>query len=58
MTILSFSYEGSKQLWQLDDNTLLMEELSLWQAELEALQLRFNVSVSKENYQRALLQDF
>jgi len=58
MTILSFSYQGSKQLWQLDDNTLLMEELSLWQAELEALQLRFNVSVSKEHYQRALLQAF
>jgi len=58
MTILSFSYEGSKQLWQLDDNTLVMEELSLWQAELEALQLRFNVSVSLEDYQRELLQAF
>jgi len=58
MTILSFSYEGSKQLWQLDDNTLVMEELSLWQAELEALQLHFNVRVTKEDYQRRLLQAF
>lgn len=58
MTILNFSYQGSKQLWQLDDNTLVMEELSLWQAELEALQLRFNISVSIEDYQRGLLRAF
>lgn len=30
MIVLNFSYEGSEQLWQLDDNTLMMEDLCTW----------------------------
>lgn len=58
MIILDFSYQGSKQLWQLDDNTLVMEELALWQAELDALQQCFNTHVSHQDYQRDFLKDF
>ena len=58
MIILNFSYQGSKQLWQLDDNTLVMEELALWQAELEALQSRFNIELSVDDYQPELLENF
>lgn len=56
MVILNFAYQGSKQLWQLDDNTLMMDELAQWQAELETLQRRFNIHVSLDDYQTKLLQ--
>ncbi|MGH1370408.1 MAG: DUF3087 family protein [Cellvibrionaceae bacterium] len=58
MVILNFSYAGSEQLWDLDDNTLVMEELRLWRAELEQQQQRFQVEVALEDYQRELLKDF
>lgn len=58
MIILNFSYEGSEQLWQLDDNTLVMEELRGWKADLEQLKQRFNVEVSLEDYRRELLRNY
>ena len=58
MIILNFSYEGSEQLWQLDDNTLVMDELRGWKADLEQLKQRFNVEVSLEDYHRELLRNY
>ncbi len=58
MTVLNFSYAGSEQLWQLDDNTLVMEELRGWQAELEELKQRFDVQVALEDYRRELLKRY
>jgi hypothetical protein len=55
MIILNFSYAGSEQLWQLDDNTLVMDELRVWKADLEELKQRFNVETSLEDYKRELL---
>lgn len=58
MIVLNFSYAGSEQLWQLDDNTLVMEELRGWQAELDDLKQRFKVEVALEDYQRELLKNY
>ncbi len=58
MIILNFSYAGSEQLWQLDDNTLVMEELRGWKANLEQLKQRFNVETSLEDYHRELLRNY
>lgn len=58
MAVLNFSYAGSEQLWQLDDNTLVMEELRGWQAELEELKQRFDVQVTLEDYRRELLKRY
>lgn len=58
LTILSFSYAGSRMLWQLDDNTLMMSELnqadSALQQQIEAL----GASISADQYQRDLLARF
>ena len=32
---IHYSYAGSRLLWQLDDNTIVMEELSIQQTELD-----------------------
>lgn len=59
MVILSFSYAGSKQLWQLDDNTLIMDELQGWQAQLAEQQQRYGIAeVSETEYRRELLKAF
>lgn len=58
MIILSFSYAGSEQLWNLDDNTLVMDELQGWQRELDALKQRFNIKAAPEDYSRERLKQY
>jgi len=45
MTIIQFSYSGSRLLWQLDDNTIVMDELAVEQAKLDALAAKHNVNL-------------
>ena len=58
MIALHFCYQGSRQLWQLDDNTITMSELARWIEQLEAQQAAHNISVSLEEYRRDLLKQF
>lgn len=58
MTAIQYSYAGSRQLWQLDDNTITMDDLAMWQAELDALACKYQVEIKAENYQEALLQKY
>jgi len=58
MTALAFSYAGSRQLWSLDDNTLVMDDLNLWEQELKDLQERYGFSVVAGDYDRAILTEF
>lgn len=58
MLAIQFSYSGSKQLWTLDDNTITMDDLSLWQAELDNLAKEHNVSLDVEQYNEQLLNQF
>ncbi|WP_440053732.1 DUF3087 domain-containing protein [Pseudoalteromonas sp. T1lg65] len=58
ITAIQYSYDGSRQLWQLDDNTITMEELSVWQAELDALKSKYQLDVSGADYQESMLEKF
>lgn len=58
MLAIQFSYTGSKQLWELDDNTITMDELVVWQAELDALAKRFQVHLDVTQYNAKLLKAF
>ncbi|KZN50792.1 DUF3087 domain-containing protein [Pseudoalteromonas luteoviolacea] len=58
MLAIQYSYSGSRQLWHLDDNTITMEELSLWQAELEGLAQAHNVNLDIELYDERILREF
>lgn len=55
---LQYSYAGSRQLWQLDDNTLTMDDLALKQAELDALAEKFNVTLNADDYDASILTSF
>ncbi|GAA5316741.1 MAG: DUF3087 domain-containing protein [Candidatus Pelagadaptatus aseana] len=58
MVILNYCYKASEQLWQLENNTLVMEELHKWMADLELWQKKYNVQPSLEDYQRELLSRY
>lgn len=58
LTALQFSYAGSRLLWQLDDNTIVMEELAIAQAELDSLAQKYQLNPKAENYEPSLLDKF
>lgn len=55
---LQYSYAGSRLLWRLDDNTIVMDDLAIAQAELDALCAKFNVSLKIEDYDPSSLKNF
>ncbi|KPH64564.1 DUF3087 domain-containing protein [Pseudoalteromonas sp. NEC-BIFX-2020_002] len=55
---IHYSYAGSRLLWQLDDNTITMDELAIKQAELDSVAAKFNVSLDANNYDPAILKQF
>ncbi|MEO2268380.1 DUF3087 domain-containing protein [Pseudoalteromonas sp. YIC-656] len=54
---LQFNYSGCRQLWQLDDNTITMEELAIEQAKLDVLANKFNVVADAALYQPEFLKE-
>ncbi|MGR5093740.1 DUF3087 domain-containing protein [Vibrio maritimus] len=58
MLALQFSYEGSRQLWQLDDNTIVMTSLNTAQSKLDGLAEEYNLQLDISNYQSGLLRQF
>lgn len=55
MLALQYSYAGSRLLWQLDDNTIIMEELSLAQAKLDALAAQYEMTLDVDDYSEQIL---
>lgn len=58
MLAMQYSYSGSRLLWSLDDNMIIMEELTIAQAELDTLAQKYNVSLDPDNYDDGLLKQF
>ncbi|MBY4678043.1 DUF3087 domain-containing protein [Marinobacterium arenosum] len=58
MVIMHFNYQGSRQLYLLDNNTLTLEELDRSIAELDATLQRHGIEVSLEEYRPELLDKF
>ncbi|MEP0355808.1 DUF3087 domain-containing protein [Paraglaciecola sp.] len=55
---MQYSYSGSRLLWQLDDNTIVMEELTIAQAELDKLAKKYQISLDISNYNDDILKQF
>lgn len=55
MLALQYSYAGSRLLWQLDDNTIIMEELSLAQAKLDGLATQYRMTLNVDDYSEQIL---
>jgi len=45
-------------LWHLDDNTIVLEELTLAQAKLDALAKQYNMVLDAKDYQEHMLKQF
>lgn len=55
---IHYSYAGSRLLWQLDDNTITMDELAVKQAELDNVAAKFNVTLNVDDYDDVILKQF
>ncbi|HCV04329.1 DUF3087 domain-containing protein [Pseudoalteromonas sp. MEBiC 03607] len=55
---IHYSYAGSRLLWQLDDNTITMDELAIKQAELDSVAEKYNLSLDAERYDESILKQF
>ncbi|PKH03262.1 DUF3087 domain-containing protein [Psychromonas sp. MB-3u-54] len=56
MNALQFSYDGSRQLWLLDDNVLTLESLEHSQKELDQLAIKYDFLLDAKNYHSDLLK--
>jgi hypothetical protein len=55
---IQYSYAGSRLLWQLDDNTIIMDDLANDQAALDRLATQYGLTLEVENYDAAILKQF
>jgi hypothetical protein len=55
---LHYSYAGSRLLWQLDDNTIVMDELSMQQAQLDTLTANLNLQINVDDFEPTMLAQF
>lgn len=55
---IQYSYTGSRLLWQLDDNTIVMDELVVEQAWLDSLMAEFNLRLHVDDYDEEILKQF
>lgn len=58
LLILAYSYSGSRLIWELDDNTLVMSELNLADAKLQQQIADAGLTVDLADYRRELLARF
>ncbi|RJG42310.1 DUF3087 family protein [Motilimonas pumila] len=58
MQVLHFSYVGSEQLWQLDDNTITIDELKVQMQTLQALADEQQVTLDSSVFDVAWLTDY
>ncbi|MFT4653219.1 MAG: hypothetical protein ACJA0G_002070 [Kangiellaceae bacterium] len=58
MLAIQYSFAGSRLLWQLDDNTIIMDELVVQQAELDSLAQKYDLTLNANDYDVYILQQF
>lgn len=55
---MQYSYAGSRLLWQLDDNTIIMDDLVLEQVKLDNLAAKYNLTLNTADYAEQILKQF
>ena len=58
MLAINYSYAGSRLLWQLDDNTIIMAQLAIDQAALDSLAVKSHLTLDIEKYDDSVLKKF
>jgi hypothetical protein len=55
---IHYSYAGSRLLWELDDNTIVMDELVIQQTELDSIAVKYNLTLNVNDYDKHTLKQF
>jgi hypothetical protein len=55
---IHYCYAGSRLLWKLDDNTIVMDELMTQQAELDSTAAKYKLTLNTDDYDAAILKQF
>ncbi|MFT5839116.1 MAG: hypothetical protein ACI9UT_001618 [Flavobacteriales bacterium] len=55
---IHYSFAGSRLLWQLDDNTIVMDELATQQTELDNIAAQYNLTLNVNDYNERILKQF
>lgn len=55
---IHYSYAGSRLLWQLDDNTIVMDELAIQQADLDSIAVKYNLNLNTDDFDEQTLKQF
>jgi hypothetical protein len=55
---IQYSYAGSRLLWQLDDNTIIMDDLAIDQAALDSQAAQYNLTLNTDDYDESILKQF
>lgn len=58
LTALQFSYAGSRLLWKLDDNAIVMDELAVEQLALDKLLQKYQLSIDPNHYTQSMLDAY
>ena len=58
MIIMNFSYHGSRQLYELDDNTITLDQLENSLQQLERTIQQYGFHISLEDYQPGMLKKY
>jgi DNA repair ATPase RecN len=58
MVIMNYMYRGSKQLYELDDNTITLDDLALKSRHLETKLEEKSLKLTTDDYSSALLGQF
>jgi len=53
---MHYSYAGSRLLWRLDDNTIVMDELAIQQTELDRIAEQYNFTLNADDYDERILK--
>ncbi|MFT4746003.1 MAG: hypothetical protein ACI8XG_000071 [Congregibacter sp.] len=58
LVAIHYSFAGSRLLWQLDDNTIVMDELVVQQTELDKIAEKYNLILNTDDYDNKILKQF
>ena len=58
MVIMNYMYQGSRQLYELDDNTITMDELAIKINHLQGKLKEVGVTVTTDQYDPSMLEQF
>ena len=55
---IHYCYAGSRLLWELDGNTIVMDELTIQKSELDDIAVKYDLTLNADEYDERTLKQF